>query len=794
MTNLQEQFKPGIFWFWNGKLTKSLISNQLKEMKQKGIGSVFIHAMPSDFRPETFPDGLTCKYLSGTWFKWIVFALEQAKLLSMKIWLYDEGGWPSGLANGQILNENPEYKAKVLIQNKGTYKIKHIDNRTDLLNENIVSEFIKSTYQRYKNHVGHEFGKAIPGIFTDEPYVPGCIGTREIPWTTGIAKDFLKVKGYDLNSILHLLFPIVINKNNKSQIFKARKDFFDVWTSLFEKKYFKKIHTWCENNKLLFTGHLGGEECLSSHYKNFGHFFKYMRHFDIPGIDSIIRHIHPETKETYFPKFASSAAWHYNRKYALSESFAVAGWGNDFIQMKWVTDIQYSQGINMVVPMACHSSNNKSRMISTCSNVFSPDPRWKFYSAYAEYCSNVAKIFSDFRPEICSTIYYPIHNYLVDNKNTIERNFESLSHYMAKNQLSFNYISDIELCSKSCKINNKAISMGLFKYKSIIIPEKTVLSEEVVNRLAEFSKKGIRILAIKNLSNNILKKINVEFVKLDDLKDILVPDIFKGQNSSSIRCLKGKYKQSRAYYMFNASKKTSTFKISANDTKYPAILNPETGDVNRLDSNTKDGFISISIEAYQSIFVFPDNNKKKIPLVRNYKAADRQLLNGNWKYKEEVRYNITKQGIKRLNNVRDKYIEIPNLNASKGTAKNFSGTVSFISEIVVNSKVKANKYYIDFGLADNFIELWVNGKKIGVRIWRPYIFDITDKIKSGRNTIKVLVTNTLANEMGSIKAQSLLKSQKWDNAYYHLVLKQIKKIKNISIGQPELITVKNLDI
>ncbi|MGI6544364.1 MAG: hypothetical protein ACOX44_15220 [Limnochordia bacterium] len=41
-------------------------------------------------------------------------------------------------------------------------------------------------------------------------------------------------------------------------------------------------------------------------------------------------------------------------------------------------------------------------------------------------------------------------------------------------------------------------------------------------------------------------------------------------------------------------------------------------------------------------------------------------------------------------------------------------------------------------------ELWINGRQVGVRICTPYRFNITHCLKSGENTVEVVVFNTLA--------------------------------------------------
>jgi predicted choloylglycine hydrolase len=43
----------------------------------------------------------------------------------------------------------------------------------------------------------------------------------------------------------------------------------------------------------------------------------------------------------------------------------------------------------------------------------------------------------------------------------------------------------------------------------------------------------------------------------------------------------------------------------------------------------------------------------------------------------------------------------------------------------------------------------VNGKEVGIRLARPFRFDITHAVKPGANTIEIEVANTVANHFRS---------------------------------------------
>jgi hypothetical protein len=86
-------------WYWNDDLQEAELVRQLREMKRQHV-----------LEPMVFPmAGLTTPYLSDAYFRLFRFALDEAKKLGMKLWVFDEYCWPSGLAGGIINEQYPEY-------------------------------------------------------------------------------------------------------------------------------------------------------------------------------------------------------------------------------------------------------------------------------------------------------------------------------------------------------------------------------------------------------------------------------------------------------------------------------------------------------------------------------------------------------------------------------------------------------------------------------------------------------------------------------------------------------------
>ena len=105
MIQLREKFNnpPSIYrsaplWVWNDNMEEKNIDWQLAELKKHGFGGAFIHPRP----------GLMTPYLSEEWFRLWKYALESAKKLDMKVYIYDENSYPSAFAGGHVSKELPD--------------------------------------------------------------------------------------------------------------------------------------------------------------------------------------------------------------------------------------------------------------------------------------------------------------------------------------------------------------------------------------------------------------------------------------------------------------------------------------------------------------------------------------------------------------------------------------------------------------------------------------------------------------------------------------------------------------
>jgi hypothetical protein len=75
----------------------------------------------------------------------------------------------------------------------------------------------------------------------------------------------------------------------------------------------------------------------------------------------------------------------------------------------------------------------------------------------------------------------------------------------------------------------------------------------------------------------------------------------------------------------------------------------------------------------------------------------------------------------------------------------YSGSATYEKEFDLPAAYQGHTLILDCGQAGHAVEVKVNGKPAGVRVWLPYRFDITKLLQPGRNRIEITVANSMEN-------------------------------------------------
>jgi hypothetical protein len=523
-----------VTWGWDGPMSEEIINRDLDSLYHRGFRAVTIEA---GYR-------MPALYLSDGWFKLIKIAVETAKKKGMRVWIIDEGKYPSGFAGGKFSQERPDLRMQGLIVAE---RIKVADgqaldkklsshtvsavalNLTDSSNKIIDISSGSLHWPGTKGNwqitvVQHQFKTAVTRAannptggkdttnslcdylnpvavkqfidFTHEQYkkyigdefgktVLGFRGDEPdfayMPWTTNMPQEFSKRKGYDIQPYIASFF---LAKQSPEQK-KAKADYWDVWSDLFGEHFFKLQADWCAANNLEYMVHLNHDHEMIGLVKSEGDFFKNFRSVQIPGIDVIWNQIWPG-KITDFPKFASSAAHLNGRPRALSESFAAFTPPANIEQARWIVNQQLVRGINLFEFMFFGSTSGGKGG----ARAYMADPSFPSLMAYANRASYLLSLG---RPAARIAVYFPTTSLWLGH-NAAEKSTFEIAQVLLENQHDFDFIDDYSLSHfegvEKGQIKNKSGQV----YTTVIVPDVITVSKTVMDRLKIFVKNGGKVI------------------------------------------------------------------------------------------------------------------------------------------------------------------------------------------------------------------------------------------------------------------------------------------------------------
>ncbi|MFD8521345.1 glycosylhydrolase-like jelly roll fold domain-containing protein [Streptomyces capillispiralis] len=77
----------------------------------------------------------------------------------------------------------------------------------------------------------------------------------------------------------------------------------------------------------------------------------------------------------------------------------------------------------------------------------------------------------------------------------------------------------------------------------------------------------------------------------------------------------------------------------------------------------------------------------------------------------------------------------------------FSGSGTYTTDLDVDAdRLRGRRVLLDLGDVRDVAEVTVNGTALPPLLWAPFVADVTERLRPGRNTLSVRVSNTLSNE------------------------------------------------
>jgi hypothetical protein len=522
--NPPREYASAPLWVWNDRLTEEQIVGTMRDLAGQKVRQVFVHPRP----------GLMTPYLSDEWFGLWKVALREAERLDMNVWIYDENSYPSGFAGGLVPDAMPESRGMGLDIREREAPIP-IDKDTvavfrptgdgyenvtarakggqalpagkylvaslrwagtspwyggkwyvNLLTSGVTEKFIELTLEPYVRNIGDQFGKRVPGVFTDEPHIAPAGG---LPWSQRLVELFPEIWGYDLIESL----PSLVRPVGDWQ--RVRHNYVQLLLDLFIARWAKPYYDYCEMHGLEFTGHYWEHEwpnCLMSP-DNMAMYAWHQR----PAIDNLMNQysegVHGQFGNSRTVKELSSVANQLGRPRTLCEAYGAGGWDLRFEDMKRIGDWLYVLGVNTLDEHLSYITLRGARKRDHPQSFSYHEPWWKSYHVMAEYFTRLSMILSQGRQVNRILVLEPTTTawmYQGDAKKLAEigDSFQKLVVDLEKAQVEYDLGCE-DIIARHGGTDGARFKVGQCTYDTVVLPPLTEnLNKRTMDLLTTYLK------------------------------------------------------------------------------------------------------------------------------------------------------------------------------------------------------------------------------------------------------------------------------------------------------------------
>jgi len=499
------EYSTGPLWVWNDLLTEQQIRQTLRDLAGQKVKQVWVHPRP----------GLMTPYLSQDWFRLWKIALNEAERLDMNVWIYDENSYPSGFAGGWVPELMPEARGRGLAFREaksapkwsddlvGVYRLEgdSAENITakvkagealpegrylvaaevrakdspwnanrcyvNLLSPGVTEKFLEVTMEPYRREIGKQFGRRVPGVFTDEPNIHPA---GDLPWSEILAREFQKRWGYNLlDHLPSLMRPI-------GDWRKIRHNYFQVLSEQFIEHWAKPNHDYCETNHLEWTGHYWDHEWPNCRGvpDNMAMYAWHQR----PAIDCLMNRYAEDTHAQFgnvrMCRELSSVANQLGMKRTLVELYGAGGWDLRFEDMKRIGDWLEVLGVNTLNQHLSYVTLRGARKRDHPQSFSYHEPWWEAYHVSADYLARVSLALSQgeqvnrvlvLEPTTTAWMYQGDSGRLKE----IGDSFCKLLMRLEAAQIEYD-IGDEDIIARYGSLDGKRLRIGNRTYQQLVLP------------------------------------------------------------------------------------------------------------------------------------------------------------------------------------------------------------------------------------------------------------------------------------------------------------------------------------
>lgn len=497
----------------------------IREYQELGLGGIVTNVPFANY----LQDETNWKILAGT--------VEACAAAGLRVWLYDEHGYPSGSAGGLTLKKDPAGEAEVLAFDpsrsdpffvRRAYEHTHASNNyaaarryINLLDRDATAAFLSVTHEAYAAHLAAYFGKTIEATFTDEPSLmavnmgqlpekvrskvpvtdppdPSAKPLATVPWSRDLPEEYRRRYHRDLGPLRRSLF-----EGDADADRRVRREFWSLIGELTAERYFGQIQSWCRQHHLQSSGHKLAEESLLHHIALDGNGLSVLRRMDIPGLDMLSSDPQVVLGMGWMTAaMPFSAALHEGHRQVMTEI-------SDFSQR------MSNKGSASLEEMNAAAAWQAAWGVTEFTLYYRPEHRTpEDFRAYCRCVGHLNAILRPARPAPQVLLYYPIDTLWEEYRPVAEplritaqtpraqrlvQSFNRLGQILVRAQVPF-ALADYEALGQ-CKVERGWLTIGSTSYSALIVPREARLPSGCAGKLDTFAGGGGRVVLDKGPAN-----------------------------------------------------------------------------------------------------------------------------------------------------------------------------------------------------------------------------------------------------------------------------------------------------
>ncbi|EHS57545.1 glycosylhydrolase-like jelly roll fold domain-containing protein [Paenibacillus sp. Aloe-11] len=649
----------------------------------------------------------------------------------------------------------------------------HTDGYLNPLDPEAVKILIEEVYEPHYQHYKHDFGKTFAGFFSDEPRFGnmhgafGAIGRAEMvfPWKEGLLEKFTPQE--------RLQLPLLSTVEAQGTEHSIRFKYMDMISRMYGESFTGTLAAWCRERGVEYIGHL--IEDNNAHARlgyGAGHFFRAIWEQDMSGIDVVLNQIMPGMDKGTF-KSMTAKGWdgeffHYGlakmgtslghldpkkNNRTLCEVYGAYGWAEGIKLMKWITDHMLVRGVTHFVP---HAFSPKEFPDPDCPphlDARGHNPQYRFMRELFNYLNRVSHLLNGGEHVApVGLLYHAEAEWLGDYMLFQKPARELMQHQIDFDVVPVDLIVEAEPEGNEYKINGKA-------FRVLVIPYAEALPQRLLTQVKTLTDAGIPVyfmdgLPVRNEYGEAVDPLLLAGAAIKKLSDFAVQlqeegisDIRTSEFQPYLRYYHYQQEDGNLYMFFNEDPyRIIETKVTLSTGKQIAAYDGFDNRLKSIPQTLENGkrIVSLTLQPYESIVVFESGEAVE---TGRETAKELAIIHGPWNISfstAEAYPHFSSQIV--LDSLQD-------ISRLEGRER-FSGTVRY--ELSIDLEEEVEDVRIDLGRVYEVAEVTINGRYLGVKICPPYIFEVGDALRKGKNEIIIEVTNNLGKQEQDFLSQYMI--------------------------------------